>query len=218
LTAKLQIDSWDVKPPSQTISWNGNITSVSFAVSPKDDPSSHIAIGTCIFYRKGLRIGEVKFKLPLGRGAIAKRRLVAGSPIKCAFASYASKDRLNVLSRVHGMQKAHVDVFLDVHNLRSNDLYQTELFHQIDSADVLYLFWSRHAKESEWVDREWRYGLERKGIDFIDPVPLVDPRKVPPPRELGEHKHFDDWVLKYIEAEKGANIWRRLASLMAGAD
>jgi hypothetical protein len=58
--------------------------------------------------------------------------------------------------------------------------YEENLFSTIDSSDVLYLFWSRHAKRSSWVEREWRYGAQKKGIDFVDPVPLADLRKVPP--------------------------------------
>jgi len=87
---------------------------------------------------------------------------------------------------------------------------------QIETSDVLYLFWSRHAKESKWVEREWRFGLEKKGVSFIDPVPLVDPRKVPPPPELGDTKHFNDWTLAYLEYERSLSRWHRLRAWVAG--
>jgi hypothetical protein len=74
------------------------------------------------------------------------------------------------------------------------------------------MFWSKHAKKSHWVDREWRHGMKTKGIDFIDPVPLVDPRKVPPPTELADHKHFNDWTLAYLEYEKALSLWHRMVS------
>ncbi len=64
---------------------------------------------------------------------------------------------------------------------------------------VLFLFWSTAAKESEWVSREWRYGLERKGEDFIHPVILEGPPPPEPPPELA-HLHFADRMLYFIKA------------------
>ncbi len=52
-----------------------------------------------------------------------------------------------------------------------------------------------------------RLGLERalvedhvveRGLEFIDPVPLVSPDKVKPPPELAGQLHFNDWVLAYM--------------------
>jgi hypothetical protein len=77
------------------------------------------------------------------------------------------------------------------------------------------LFWSRHAQHSNWVEQEWRYGFRQKGLGFIDPVPLVDPRKAPPPAELAEHKHFNDWTLIYSEYEKSLSTWARIRSWLA---
>jgi hypothetical protein len=136
--------------------------------------------------------------------------------IRNAFASYASKDRRRVLAHVHEMDKLGVNVFMSVRNLKASDPYPLYLLKHIDDADVLYLFWSLDAENSEWVEREWRYAKARKGIAFIDPVPLVDPRLVPPPEELGTHDHFNDWVSAYREAEKGANAWRRFTAWAAG--
>jgi TIR domain len=104
---------------------------------------------------------------------------------------------------------------MDTHGLRSNEPYRKRIFEAIDSSDILYLFWSRHAKHSNWVDQEWRYGFRQKGLGFIDPVPLVDPRKAPPPAELAEHKHFNDWTLIYSEYEKSLNTWARIRSWLA---
>lgn len=72
----------------------------------------------------------------------------------------------------------------------------------ISEADVFYLFWCRHAKQSEWVSKEWHLALHSKGLDFIDPVPLESPTDAPPPPELAE-KHFSDPVLAFIAAAGG---------------
>jgi hypothetical protein len=93
----------------------------------------------------------------------------------------------------------------------------THLLKQIDSSDVLYLFWSKYAKQSSWVEKEWRYGLTHKGIDFIDPVPLADPRKVPPPKELADVEHFNDWTLAYFEYENSISLWQRLRAMCGWA-
>jgi hypothetical protein len=51
------------------------------------------------------------------------------------------------------------------------------------------------------VEREWRYALQRRGLDFINPLPLEDPRLVKPPAEL-KSKHFNDMLLAFIKAEE----------------
>ena len=96
------------------------------------------------------------------------------------------------------MQKIAPDlsVFLDVANLRSGEDWESKLLREILGTDVLYLFWSAAASVSHWVEKEWRCALERRGVNFIDPVPLVSPEDVPPPEELGS-KHFNDWILAY---------------------
>jgi hypothetical protein len=60
------------------------------------------------------------------------------------------------------------------------------------------------------VEREWRCALERRGIEFIDPVPLADPDEVPPPAELGVELHFDDWLLAYRSRCRRSGILGRL--------
>jgi len=63
-----------------------------------------------------------------------------------------------------------------------------ETWKEIAEDDVFYLFWSAAAKASPWVEKEWRCALERRGENFIDPVPLVSPDIVRPPEELaGKH-------------------------------
>jgi hypothetical protein len=212
VTVKLEIGPWKVDPPSQTIVWAGEIVSVPFAISPTNQVPSGTVIGRCSFFMKGLRIGQVLFELSLARTVHKGRHVVPGRSIGSAFASYASRDRRAVIARVQGIEKLGVEVFMDVRNLKSGDPYPVHLLHQIDSSDVLYLFWSLHAKHSIWVEKEWRYGLERKGIEFIDPVPLVDPRKVSPPAELGARINFNDWTLAYLEYENSIGLWRRFRS------
>jgi len=96
------------------------------------------------------------------------------------------------------MQKARpdMDIFFDVESLRSGDDWESALRREIENRDVLFLCWSSFAKNSEWVEKEWRYALINKGLDFIEPVPLVSPSECPPPDEL-KSKHFNDRALLY---------------------
>jgi hypothetical protein len=215
VTVTLRVPSCSVRPRSQVVMWDGRITNVGFVVSTPDRLPPANLVGTCSFCVHGLRIGSVPFEIPPA-GMVGGRQVVRSTQISTAFASYASKDRRRVLARVQGIEKLSIKVFMDVRDLRANDPYPSMLLEHINASDVLYLFWSRHASRSQWVEREWRYAMEHKGLTFIDPVPLVDPRKVSPPAELAENKHFNDWTLAYLEYEKSLSIWDRLRALVAG--
>jgi len=162
VSIKLEVDSWNVDPPKQVIVWNGQITSIPFAVSPDQSLSSDTVIGKCSYFVKGLRICQIPFSLSVKSTTPKDVSVIPASPIASAFASYASKDRRSVIARVQGMEKLGVRVFIDVRDLKSGDPYPTHLLKQIDSSDVLYLFWSKYAKQSSWVEKEWRYGLTHK--------------------------------------------------------
>ena len=117
-----------------------------------------------------------------------------------AFVSYASQDRRRVGALVQGMRKARpdMDIFFDVTSLRSGDDWERSLYNEILRRDILFLCWSRNAQASDWVEREWRFALENKGLDCIEPIPLEQPDVCPPPRELWS-KHFNDSLLYIID-------------------
>lgn len=123
---------------------------------------------------------------------------------KKVFVSYASADVNEVLGRLQGIQKIapEMEFFLDKKSLRSGKYWEDELQKAIESADAFYLFWSDNAKKSKWVEREWRFALKLKGLDFIEPFPLVTPDECPPPPELSK-KHFNDWHL-YFKKNEGS--------------
>jgi hypothetical protein len=118
--------------------------------------------------------------------------------INSAFASYSSKDREKVLMRVQGMRHVGVDVFLDVLSLRAGQNWQDKVYEKITKTDMLFLFWSEHSSQSSNVENEWRFALNTRGIDFIHPVPLVDPGSVPPPQELSS-LHFNDMFFLFVK-------------------
>ena len=90
-----------------------------------------------------------------------------------------------------------VDVFLDVLSLRAGQMWEQELMKNIKDRDIFYLFWSPQARESKYVEREWKFALKKRGLDFIHPIPLTDPEDAPPPPELKD-LHFRDIYLMYM--------------------
>ena len=97
------------------------------------------------------------------------------------------------------MKKARpdMDIFFDVESLRSGDDWKKKIRREIDKRDILFLCWSKYARDSEWVDYEWRSALKIKGADSIEPIPIESPESCPPPDELGG-KHFNDKLLYII--------------------
>jgi hypothetical protein len=95
-----------------------------------------------------------------------------------------------------GLQKGlpYLDIFVDVDSLRSGKKWSQEIRKVIPSRDVFYLFWSANASKSHWVEEEWRCALSRRGLNFIDPCPLVSPKEVPPPAELEKLHFYDRWL------------------------
>ena len=92
------------------------------------------------------------------------------------------------------MKKARpdMDIFFDVESLRSGDDWKKKIRREIDKRDILFLCWSKYARDSEWVDCEWRYALKIKGVESIEV-----PESCPPPDEL-DGKHFSDKLLYII--------------------
>ena len=204
---------WSADPEVQTINWNGVITKVSLQIIPPKYATSKTVYGSCKVSVDGLTIGRVAFQLHLGRGDDSDDRQISRArAFKSAFVSYAPQDRRHVLARVQGVERLGVKVFMDVHGRGGNEQCEEKKFQAIDSSDIFYLFWSRRARRSKCVEQEWRYAMKKRGVGFINPVPLVDPCKVPAPIELADQKHFDDWTNIYSEYERSLSTLDRIRS------
>lgn len=204
LSVSLRIDELTADALEGTILWDGEIGNVTFSISVPNGISSGIKSGFATVHVGSLRIATIHFFITVGQKATSSDQVFSrGVKHRTAFASYASEDRDAVLARIQGIQKAapKLEVFLDVLNLRSGEDWSKRLWKEIPSRDIFYLFWSESASRSNWVEKEWRCALEARGLDFIDPVPLVSPSKVPPPRELAS-RHFNDWVLAFMRGQK----------------
>jgi hypothetical protein len=205
LSVQVRVEGIIIEELEDTVLWSGEIANATFVATVPHRTRERRRVGVATVRAGGLRIAEIPFVITVGR--VSDREAVSheGDPLRTAFASYASGDRDAVLDRVQGMQKVapQLEVFLDVLKLRSGEDWAKKLWKAIPEHDVFYLFWSRSASRSEWVEKEWRCALKTRGLDFIDPVPLVSPENVPPPRELAS-KHFNDWVLAFKRGERQA--------------
>ena len=204
LSVSLRIDELTAATLEGTILWDVEIGNVTFSISVPNRISSGIKSGFATVHVGSLRIADIHFFITIGRKARSSDQVFSrGVKHRTAFASYASEDRDAVLARIQGIQKVapKLEVFLDVLNLRSGEDWNRRLRKEIPSRDIFYLFWSESASRSNWVEMEWRCALEARGLDFIDPVPLVSPSKVPPPRELAS-RHFNDWVLAFMRGQQ----------------
>jgi TIR domain len=202
---------WPTEPTSQIINWHGELSFASFRVVPPKYATSRTVRGACEFSVDGLTVGEVQFPLQLGNSNNPNDRQIARAPAaKSAFACYAKRDRRRVLSLTQGIEQLGVSVFTDMNGIRGNQKFESEIFNVIARSDFFYLFWSRHAAGSNWIEQEWRYGMKSKGVGFIHTVPLDDPRKVSPPIELAD-KLLHDWAItnsgRYLSVLEKVGSW-----------
>jgi tetratricopeptide (TPR) repeat protein len=200
LFVRLKFQDLIVEPDEDVILWEGEIGNASFVVSVPAEISKGMRIGSVsVHCEGGFQIARIPLQLLIADEVVHSEPIEQTlHRVRKAFVSYARNDLDEVLSRIQGMQKImpDLDVFLDVVKLRSGEDWEKRLWNVIPESDVFYLFWSAAAKESIWVEKEWRCALSSRGVDFIDPVPLVSPEEVPPPEELSK-MHFNDWSFAY---------------------
>lgn len=197
LTIHLALDAFEIEEPFDNVEWEGRPTNASFRVKVPPTVASGDHPATIRVFLDRLPLTKLFFHLSVGTAAPADEVKTTRRDVKRAFASYASADRREVYARVQGISAAGVNVFLDAISLRAGEHWEKRLYQEIDECDELFLFWSEAASRSQWVEKEWRYALERRGSDFISPVPLVDPGKTPPPAEL-QDRHFKDIFLALL--------------------
>ena len=205
ITVLLKLPDFEVPDPMEMLGWDGDIRNVSFIVKAPASLAPGVYPGIAKLMKGQLPFASIAFDLavtsPTAKAEAPPEPLKARvQRIARAFASYASQDRAEVLRRVQGIQATGMDVFLDVVNLRSGQDWERAIYHEIDTSDGFFLFWSRNAAQSNWVEREWRYALKQHGLEFISPLALEDPRLTQPPAEL-RSMHFNDMLLAFIHSE-----------------
>jgi len=202
LTFVLQLNGFEAEDTRETIPWFGRITNTAFIVKCPADMNAGVYPGQIKVLHDGMLLTRLVFEIVVGQTTSEAESINLGVVrTESAFASYSSKDLARVLPRAQMLNTMGVDVFLDIVSLRSGQGWQEMLYEKIRETGTFYLFWSEAASRSQWVDLEWRYALEYRGLDYIHPVPLVSPKEAPPPKEL-EALHFNDIYLALMNSSR----------------
>jgi uncharacterized protein YjbI with pentapeptide repeats len=196
VTVTLQAKDLHVEEPTQSFRWNGSIEIRHFAVSvPADLPERTIVLKLDTFVGE-LSVAKILLDLEIRNGVRSVHYDVRETSAKrTAFASYSARDRRRVLDKVGAARiSAGMEVFLDCLFLQPGEEFKPRIEEEISAREFFLLFWSTHAKESKWVEWEWRTALAVKGEEAFQIHPLESPEAAPPPYELA-HFHFADTLV-----------------------
>jgi TIR domain len=211
LTFSLSIPGLHIDDPVQKLIWRGRPEAIQFGVLVPEHFSKQEIVGTVYVSQDAVPFGHARFLLRivdlqdgLTQEITEPAKVSAWRRYEYAFISYASADRPEVLKRVQMLSRFHIDFFQDLLTLEPGEQWEQTIYQSIDRSDVFFLFWSSAARSSEWVMKEIRYALERKGTDRwaapeIVPVIIEGPPPVPPPAELKDI-HFNDQFIYFINA------------------
>lgn len=138
----------------------------------------------------GIILAETQLEVPtseMGGSVVVSQQ---GAAFTRIFVSYARKD-LWVVKLIDSAVSALgvVDFRWDLKVLKAGDDWAAVIYDEIRNADSFQLFWSKAARTSNEVKKEWMYAMELKRERFIRPVYWQEPLKPPPPRELN-HLNF----------------------------
>jgi hypothetical protein len=212
LVIALSVPGIAIDEPIQALVWRGQPDAVQFVLSVPAALAGGDLVGTVYVSQDRIPFGHVKFVLRCRRAgeqpAHDPTSLEPGwTRYAYAFISYASADRAEVLKRVQMLARCRIDFFQDLLTLEPGERWQRALYKTIDRSDVVFLFWSRAARDSEWVRKEIQYALDRKAGNEVAPpeiVPIIieGPPPVPAPPELAA-LHFNDPFLYFLAGSSG---------------
>lgn len=178
--------------------WQGDSVNMDVIVRYPALDGDDLIFETASILVEDLKVGEVVIELNFqpcqGQASSVFRR------VESAFASYSSQDITEVIGRLQAIEKMvpGIRLFWDVESLRSGEKWEERLAEEVVNKDVFYLFWSESAAKSKWVNWEWSCAYQKRGIDYIDPLPLDQTK---PPQQLASLQFADRWV-RHLQYEK----------------
>jgi len=210
LTFLLTMPGLEIDEPTQSTVWRGEPAAVQFGVTVPEDFKPKDILSKVTVCSGTIPIGHFKFKFTIVSEAAATgaatQNSVDGKLVRYqrAFISYASADRSEVLKRVQmlSLLKPRIEYFQDLLTLDPGDEFENLIYQYIDKSDVFFVFWSKAASKSPWVEKEILYAKNRKSTGEqaapeIIPVMIEGPPPVPPPAQLN-FLHFNDRFLYFI--------------------
>lgn len=209
-----------IEPASQQLTWRGEPRACQFSLKVPEGLALKALMVVATVIVDDAAAGSLRFRLPLVDAAAAANPgidMVGDSARRYtrAFLSYASPDRVEVLKHAQTLKAVHISFFQDLLSLEPGERWRRRLYKEIDGCDLFLLFWSRHARASQWVTRETDRALKRRGgSDDAPPdiIPIVlEGPPMPQPPDGWKEIHFNDWLRHVIAAEQASVAARRRA-------
>jgi type VI secretion system ImpA family protein len=141
--------------------------------------------GRVAFYVGPVLVAEVKCSALFSTGAgesshPARHFKTTGNAYHAIFVSYSQKDAYIVEQLERAYIVLGLDYMRDLTILRTGEEWNPQLLRKIEEADIFQLCWSIAAKESRYVEQEWRHALDLHRPHFIRPVYWEMPLPEPP--------------------------------------
>lgn len=198
----------------QPLVWRGEPCACQFTVVAPTDSAGRSFHPRVFVLVDSVPVGSVTFALKVTQSKVteseAEPRGDRARRYAYAFLSYASPDRAEVIKRAQGLKAGGTDFFNDLLSLEPGERWEKRLYEEIDRCDVVYLFWSSQAKQSEWVMKEIEYALARRAAsENGDPdiIPVIIEGPPPPARpESLKDIHFNDSLLYVLAGVEGARL------------
>jgi hypothetical protein len=127
---------------------------------------------------------------------------------RSAFASYASKDSTLVGQKLSALIRfaPSLDIFQDALDLRPGEEFKPEIEQEISKREAFFLFWSRNARASKWVNWELETALSKRGKEAVTLMPLEDPAIVEPPPGFESQQQRDRFLFAAYAFQKVREI------------
>jgi phage tail-like protein len=189
-----------LNPPNASLLWCEDWHRVEFRFQRLPDWSKFAqetdVHGSVSFYVGAVLIGQVTISTQLVAdveepiwGQLAFQR---SDVYRSIFVSYSHKDTKIVKQLEKAYQVLGDEYLRDIRALRSGEKWHPKLLEMIEQADVFQLCWSSHAKDSSYVEQEWRHALKQRRPSFIRPVYWEKPMPPPPPPLTSIHFAYLD--------------------------
>ena len=182
-----EIDDAEVNPPSARVTWLEPWHHVDFRFRlSTSNPAPRS--GQISFFVGPLLIGSLELFIQPGKRSPLNFNIAA--PYRNIFVSYAHTDS-DIVDWLERAALALGDTYLrDTKLLRSGEEWGPAIFQHIEEADVFQLCWSDGAKQSRFVEQEWRHAHQLTRRNFIRPMYWKQPMPPPPPELASIHFRY----------------------------
>jgi hypothetical protein len=183
VTVVPEIEDAEINPSYARVAWLEAWNHVDFRFRLAGESTAARA-GQVSFYVGPLLIGSMALSIVVGDPDASA--IALGFAYRNIFVSYSHKDR-DIVDQLERAATAIGDTYLrDTKVLRSGEEWSEAVLAHIDRADVFQLCWSEEAKQSIYVDQEWRHAHRLARRNFIRPMYWKEPMVEAPPelREL----------------------------------